>query len=514
MKLLSVSFPRHDGNISYFDGKSVRYIKLERLKQNKRFHYINRWEWIREIKNLWGVNLSEIDEIVFDFHVDPWSNDYDFNNVPEPIQKVLDGEINATRITEDINPFKHHFNHKNMWFIGHHYAHSLSSWMLLNGKSNVDIVIDGIGDNRTWSVFKNDKLIAKGDPKNGSFGGEIFRAGNWLNIQASHGNDIPGKLMGIQSYGNLDNEYLNYLRNFNYTQILDVFSIDNWKEHKKNDLLGNLLPLDWIRTVHQRCGELIIEIFDNYCNKTDIITYSGGVAQNVIWNTGLKNRFPNLVIPPHSGDEGLSLGGIEWLRRKNNLPRFNISNFPYSQSDFSPNSSPDDSTIATAAHLLSKGKIIAWYQGNGEVGPRALGNRSILMDPRIKDGKYLINLIKKREQYRPFGASVLEEHVQEYFDINFNDPYMLFTAKLKDFELDSITHIDGTCRIQTVSKNQNKTYRKLLEKFYELTGCPVLLNTSLNTSGLPLSGYPEVTMDLFKFTSIDAVFIGNEYHIK
>ena len=514
MKLLSVSFPRHDGSISYFDGKVVRYIKLERIKQNKRFHYNNRWEWIREIKNVWGLDITEVDEIVFDFHVDPWSNDYDFNNIPLPIKRVLDGEINAVRITEDINPFKHYFSHKNMWFIGHHYAHSLSSWMLLDKKTDVDIVIDGLGDNRTWSVFKNDTLVASGDPRNGSFGGEMFKCGNWLNIKASHGNDIPGKVMGIQSYGNLDEQYLDYLRQFNYSQITEVFSIENWQRYKKNDLLGNLTPLDWIKTVHQRCGELILDIFNTYCHRNDVISYSGGVAQNVIWNTELKNKFPNLVIPPHSSDEGLSLGGIEWLRKKNNLPRFTIENFPYSQSDFSPKSIPEESTIFEASNLLSKGKIIAWYQGNGEVGPRALGNRSILMDPRIKNGRDLINQVKNREKYRPFGASILEEYTNQYFDIDWTDPYMLFTAKLKVSGLDSITHIDSTCRIQTVSKRQNPIYRRLLERFYELTRCPILLNTSLNTSGLPLSGYPEVALDLFNSTSIDAVFIGNEFFVK
>ena len=171
-----------------------------------------------------------------------------------------------------------------------------------------------------------------------------------------------------------------------------------------------------------------------------------------------------------------------------------------------------EETIQKTAKLLSEGKIVGWYQSNGEIGPRALGNRSILMDPRIENAKEKMNLIKRRENYRPFGASVLLEHTDSYFELNQKnekDEYMLYTAKVLDKKLQSITHVDGTCRLQTVS-NQNETFRKLLKEFYNLTECPVLMNTSLNIAGFPLASYPEIVIDIFKSTAIDCVVIGNE----
>ena len=170
-------------------------------------------------------------------------------------------------------------------------------------------------------------------------------------------------------------------------------------------------------------------------------------------------------------------------------------------------------TIKTAAKLLSEGKIIGWYQGNGEVGPRALGNRSILMDPRIRNGKEIINGVKNRENYRPFGASILAEHIKDYFDLNIKDDFMLFTNNFITKEFPAITHVDGTCRVQAVEKN-NKIFRKLLDEFYNITGCPIILNTSLNINGKPIAGYPENAINLFETTSIDYMFIGNKIYSK
>ena len=227
----------------------------------------------------------------------------------------------------------------------------------------------------------------------------------------------------------------------------------------------------------------------------------------------LKKHFKNLYIAPHSSDEGLSLGCLEWLRQKHNLPLFHMNKFPYIQSDVSPPDYPSDDTIKLAAQKLAEGKTVAWYQGNGEVGPRALGNRSILLDPRIPDGKAIVNRIKNRENYRPFGASILKEYAQDYFDISWEDEYMLYTCRVKNNDMPSITHIDGTCRIQTVG-NKNIYYRKLLEEFNRLTGCPLLLNTSLNIAGCPIAGYPDVVEKLLKSTSLDYGVVGNTFYMR
>lgn len=504
MKLLAVSLPRHDGNISYFDGHQLKYIKLERIKQEKRYTIKNKWDWIYEIKNLWNINLEEIDDIIFDFHAETF---YDLNKLPKEVYDVLSGKLNAVSIKK-CNVFSDYIRNPRVWYISHHYAHSLSSWMLTNREPDLNIVIDGVGDHRTWSVFKKDKLVDRGNPGNGSIGGLIGRAATYLDVEGYYNSDKAGKFMGLQCYGNLDEDYLQKLRTFNLENINNVFDLDEWFKHKNDKLLGRLNIIDWARTIHERTGEIVLELFAKHANQTDLITYSGGVAQNVIWNTKIKQVYKNLIIPPHSGDEGLSLGSIEWLRRKYKLPKFKLENFPYCQNDFAPSENPSMDLIKKVAKLLSEGKVVGWYQGNGEVGPRALGNRSILFNPSIKNGKDIVNNIKRRENYRPFGASVLKEHANKYFDC-FDDNYMLYTAKMKFDGLDAIKHVDGTCRVQTVGDN-NIHFRLLLEEFYKITNLPVLLNTSLNLGGKPLAGYPEIAKDIFQNTSIDCVVIGNK----
>jgi carbamoyltransferase len=133
------------------------------------------------------------------------------------------------------------------------------------------------------------------------------------------------------------------------------------------------------------------------------------------------------------------------------------------------------------------------------------------MNPMIINGKEKINKIKNRENYRPFGASVLAEYKEEYFDLQYDNPYMLFVGKSKK-DLNCITHVDGTSRVQTVSIDS--PFKKLLKNFYDITGCPVLLNTSLNLAGKPIAGYPEDAIDFFQNTDIDVLVIGNSIYQK
>jgi carbamoyltransferase len=264
--------------------------------------------------------------------------------------------------------------------------------------------------------------------------------------------------------------------------------------------------------VHHRCSEVLLDFFSKYASSEDIISYTGGVAQNVVWNTEIRKKFPNLIIPPHCADEGLSLGGIEWLRIKNNLPKFYLENFPYCQLDQSANV-PTDETIYKTAKLLAEGNTVGWYQGHGEIGPRALGNRSILLNPLLPNGKFIVNTVKNREEYRPFGASVLEEHASEYFELDHNNPFMLYVAKVKTDKLAAITHIDGTCRIQTVNE-KNLIFQKLLQAFYEITGCPILLNTSLNIAGKPLAGHYNDALQLYNAQPLNCLVIGDQIYQK
>lgn len=176
-----------------------------------------------------------------------------------------------------------------------------------------------------------------------------------------------------------------------------------------------------------------------------------------------------------------------------------------------------DDQYKQAAISIAEGKIIGWFQGRSEGGPRALGNRSILADPRNPKMKDILNnRVKFREAFRPFAPSVLFEFQQEYFDLDIPSPYMLMVADIwpiKRAEIPSVTHIDGTGRIQTVLKELSPEYHQLIYAFYERTGVPIVLNTSFNVNKEPIVESPDDAINCFLNTDIDELYI-EHYYIK
>ncbi|MDB5857651.1 MAG: hypothetical protein JWQ76_1340 [Ramlibacter sp.] len=508
MQLLSVSLPAHDANITYFDGAAVRYIKCERTRQEKRFAFGAPPDWKGEAESLWGVSADEVDDVVFT--LDPAA-------LPPALQRALGPDLLA-RVASDGSKAERlpaevcaYLGVKQAWLMSHHFAHALSSWMLEQRPPDVQIVIDGLGDGRPWSVYRDEVLVAAGDIRNGSIGWGMREAGKLLGVTYGHYNDIAGKVMGLQAYGTVDPGYLQRLRQLGFAQLKDLWAVEHWYGYRGDALVGRLSLLDWVATVHLRMGELLLDFFRRFARPGEAVSYSGGVAQNVVWNALLQGEFPGLLIPPHASDEGLSLGGIEWLRRQHQLPALRLPGFPYVQSDVAV-APPSDRTINSVAQVLAQGGIVGWYQGQGEAGPRALGNRSILMDPRVRDGRQRLNEVKKRERYRPFGAAVLQEHFGSHFEGPADD-FMLRSCRVKTGDFPAVTHVDGSCRVQTVG-GANPPLRALLERFFQLTGCPLLVNTSLNLAGKPLAASPENAMQLFRDTPIAAMVVGDEVHLR
>jgi len=496
MNFLGISFRNHDTNISYSYGNKVKYIKFEREFNHKHLGCTD-YFFIQHVLDKWKINISKIDAVAYVTDMSllklPYYND---------------------NLVEELKPNDWFFNKFKCPFfkIDHHYAHVLSLWPIVN-KSDVDFVLDGVGDfEKTYSIFKNNTLIKSWDIDEAeSIGRTLPQLAQSNNIQG-HSQDLAGKLMGLKSYGNVDFNFCNLFKD-EITEIKKLFSDRkyytlNSKEEKN--------PLNRLASIHHKCENIILNHFNNYANEKDIITYSGGVAQNSVINGLIKNKFKNLHIPPHCPDEGLSLGLIEFLRKNYKQEPFENKNFPYWQDDIAPNSIPTLETINKIAEALAQGKIVGWYQGHGELGPRALGNRSILMNPSIKNGKNILNeRVKKREWFRPFGVSVLENHVKKYFNFEGTSEYMLYVTDIKDKEnFPSITHVDGTCRIQTVNYKNNNLYYLLLDKFYELTGIPMLLNTSLNVNGFPICSKPVYALQIFNNSEMDIIVIGNEIYTK
>jgi carbamoyltransferase len=207
------------------------------------------------------------------------------------------------------------------------------------------------------------------------------------------------------------------------------------------------------------------------------LVFMGGCALNSSANTLLWNIFDMIWIMPNPGDAGSSLGAAAALYGKH----LNWKS-PYLGYDLG-GTYPVDKIIEG----LKKDKIVAVATGRAEYGPRALGNRSILADPRDPDIKDKVNLIKQRELFRPFAPIVMEDHASKWFDMDFSSPYMQYTVKcLQPEKIPSVVHADGTSRVQTVNREQHPGLYRVLNKFYLQTGVPVLLNTSLNIKGQPL----------------------------
>ncbi len=455
-----------------------------------------------------GVDPQDIDDCVFSF--DPRALPASLRGAFSlaMLRRLSTDDTKAERLPASIC---RHLGVRQAWFISHHYSHALSTWMLEQRPADVQVVIEGVGDGRPWSVYKGDRMVAVGDIRNGSIGWGMRDAGKLLGITAGHDNDIADKLMGLQSFGAVDAGYLQVLDRFGFDRLKDLWSVEHWYDFKGNVRDGQHTHMDWVATVHQRMGDMLVAFFRQFAQAGDTISYSGGVAQNVLWNAQLRAHFPQLVIPPHASDEGLSLGGLEWLRRQHEQPAFSWPDFPYAQGDTGV-PAPSERTLAAAVELLAQGKLLGWYQGHGEIGPRALGNRSILLDPRLADGRERMNRVKERETYQPFGASVLEEHFAQHFS-GAADEFMLYACEVKMAAFAAITHVDGTSRVQVVG-NGNPVFRRLLQRFHAGTGCPMLMNSSLNIAGKPMAGTPEDAMQLFRDSEIDAMVIGDELLVR
>ncbi|MFM7571407.1 MAG: carbamoyltransferase C-terminal domain-containing protein [Betaproteobacteria bacterium] len=503
MKLLAIAVVAHDANAAYFDGERVRYVKFERPRQEKRFSFKSPQDWRSETEAAFGIQAAEVDHIAVTFDPSALPAEVRRHLSPDAMRRLASGQSLAETLAPEVCAY---LQAPGATWLSHHYCHALSGWMLESEPVALRIVIDGLGDGRPWSVYRDGRTVAAGDIRQGSIGWGIREAGKALGIQAAHFNDIAGKVMGIQAYGRIDEGYRDYLSALDFDRLDELWSLHGWLRWKRDPTVARLTLLDWVATVHHQTAEWLLKFFASHVQADEPVAYSGGVAQNVVWNSALRSRFPNLVIAPHCSDEGLSLGALEWLRQRHALPPLAIEAFPYAQAD-TPAPSPSEETIDQVAQLLAQGKVVGWYQGYGEIGPRALGHRSILMDPRLYEGRARIDQIKRREPFRPYGASVLAEDFDRFFK-GATDAFMLYSCEVVGPMLPAIQHVDGSCRVQRVDDGP-QPFRVLLERFRTLTGCSVLLNTSLNVAGKPLAADPTHAMQLFAESPLDALCVGN-----
>ena len=444
----------------------------------------------------------------------------------------------------------------NIIFPEHHMSHAAYAFYTSEFDESAILTIDGVGEWTTASfgIAKNNKIQLTNDIRWPHSLGLFYSAFTYfLGFKVNEG---EYKLMGLSSYGkpkyyDLIKENLIDVKNdgsihlnmkyfaFTYDKVMtnenfaQLFGIPPRKEGQKTEQIH----YDIGASAQKVLEDVMLKMVNHIYLKTKMknLCMSGGVALNGVANYQiLKNGpFDNVHIPPSPGDGGSAVGCAQYLyfvhNNKKRIIENNHSKLIQENVYVGPSYNDEDiikfldsnnikyekfekqSLLKKTAQLISTGNIVGWYQGKMEWGPRALGNRSILADPRNASMKDILNeKIKHRESFRPFAPSVLEEYASDFFDIDIPSPYMLMVAKVKKPEIiPAVTHVDGTGRLQTVSNDANPLYYDLINEFYKITGVPVIINTSMNVMGEPIVNTPEQAFQMIVKTDMDCLVMGN-----
>ncbi len=462
---------------------------------------------------------------------------------------------------------------KKIKFSEHHYSHASSAFYPSPFKEAVVLTLDGVGEwaTTTVAVGKGNKLEMIKEIHFPHSLGLLYSAFTYYTGFKVNSGEY--KVMGLAPYGKpkykdliikelmdlkkdgsfkLNMRYFNYATGLTMTnkKFSDLFG--NPVRDPKKDLLNDF-HMDIASSIQAVTEEIVIRLTKNIANEYKIknLCLAGGVALNCVANGKiLKEKiFDNIWIQPAAGDAGGSLGAaLAYWYHELKKPRENFTDQmkgaylgpKYSDKHIEDqlnklkgkyNKKTSNEISSIIAKELSNSKTVGWFQGRMEFGPRALGGRSILADPRSEKMQKELNLkIKFRESFRPFAPSVLREEVNNWFELNYDSPYMLLVSDVKKdkqiamsekdkklFGIDklnikrstipAITHVDYSARIQTVHKETNPKYYNLLNEFNKTTGCPVLVNTSFNVRGEPIVCSVEDAFNCFMGTNLDILVI-------
>jgi carbamoyltransferase len=338
------------------------------------------------------------------------------------------------------------------------------------------------------------------------------------------GFDESGKMMGLQSYGKENKNLPNIVHRINEKYISNCAYMNHPLLSPAEENRQHVI--DFCSHVQKQLEivglDLIQRMLDITKCKNLVIT--GGVALNILANSFYRKHLPNdinIYVEPLCGDEGNCIGAClyylqQTLKQDIVIPFKNLYLGPKPTYDFKLNSGEKliDVTNKTVAEMLAQGNIIALFHGSAEAGPRALGNRSILFDPRVKNGKDIVNTVKNREWFRPFACAVIAEYCSDWFEMNgLNEsPYMMYALTVKENKgslIPSVIHVDNTCRVQTITAEQNKNLYNLLHEFNKLTDIPILLNTSFNLAGNPLVETTEDALETLRNSNIEYLYLAD-----
>ncbi len=434
-------------------------------------------------------------------------------------------------------------------FFPHHLCHAASAYYMSPFQDAAILTLDGRGESTTTLMAdaQGGKIeVLKSISVPHSLGHLYAAITEYLGFKSF--ND-EWKVMGLSAYGGPSQvkffeKLIEYKGRGNFELNLDYFQFHT---HGQDQWLSDLFyeefgpkrnPDDEITPLHQDYAfalqymtELIgLELSRYLKDRTgrDRLCLAGGVALNCLMNSRIieESGFSEVFVQPIAGDAGTALGAclLKYQEGQDSKisppladlywgPSYKDEQLEEALKKNNLNFERPASIEEAVAEEIDKGQVICWFQGKMEAGPRALGNRSILADPRRKDMKDILNeKVKKREYFRPFAPSVTEEDYKDYFEIPGDQlsPYMILTGKVKNEaapKIPAVTHVDQTARIQTVNEKQNPKYHKLIKAFQAKTGVPVLLNTSFNENE-PIVCSPQDAIDCFLRTEIDVLALG------
>ncbi len=585
--ILGISAFYHDSAACLLkDGKIVVAAQEERFSRKKhdsRYPH-NAVEFVLKYSNM---KLSEIDQIVFfekpflkferllETYVAFAPRGFVSFAKAMPIwikEKLFQKNILFNKLKEHDKNFK---SDENIFFSDHHLSHAASAFFPSPFEEAVILTADGVGEwaTTTVAVGKKNGLEIKKEIHFPHSLGLLYSAFTYYTGFKVNSGEY--KLMGLAPYGNpiyedkvkelvdikddgtfrLDQRYFNYATGLTMTSKKFHNLFGQKPRDPKNESITQF-HMDIAASIQKVTEEIMIKLARAVRQEYNIknLCLAGGVTLNCVANGKILQEkiFDNIWIQPAAGDAGGSLGAALALwhieQKKERVVNLNDSmKGSYLGTEFNQEEIEKELKSAGAnfqkfhyedlinktAEYLSNEKVIGWFQGRMEFGPRALGARSILGDPRSDKMQKNLNLkVKYRESFRPFAPSILREDLSDWFNIDVDSPYMLLVAdvisnkkiemkeeqkklfgidklNIKRSEIPAVTHVDYSARIQTVTKETNKPYYDLISKFKEKTGCPVIINTSFNVRGEPIVNSPTDAFNCFMGTELDYLVVGN-----
>lgn len=541
MKVLGIngwSERGHDGGASLIvDGKLLFSVEEEKLICKRHAYDTLPLESIKACLNYGNITMDDIDKVVIG---------WDYEKLYEMLGKKFISKEEMSKALFNDEKYADKIE-----YLTHHQAHAYSAFIPSNYDKALVLIVDGQGEYMGTSVYLADrnskdlKLLMETPVSLG-----YFYTGITKQIGFKGGEE--GKTMGLASYG--EPTYVEELRklinldengNINCAFHIDKVgkdeekaSLEKWKEllsniiSKRNgkiiEVTEDILPYaNLAKSSQVILEEIMCGLIKKYVKETGVhdVCIAGGVGLNCPTSSAVENmdEVSRVFVQPAANDGGISLGAA--IKGAIDLgDDVKIEMIPYLGPEYSNkeiekalkekdyNYDEFDNIEEVIARLLAEGKIVANYQGRLELGPRALGNRSLLASPEKYEMLVRMNELKGREVWRPLAPAVMYDKQETVFDSDIFSPHMTKNFKvlneMKD-RLQAITHVDGTARIQSVTKEYNELFYNIINEFYKLTGIPVVINTSFNVKGEPIVCTPQEAIDSFERMNLDYLSIGN-----